>query len=74
MATLKPGNYYKIKGLGKTLPIHYRHKLLSVGLVPGACFYVVRHAPLGNTLQITLNGFNLSLRAKELEQVIFELL
>ncbi|PRY22579.1 ferrous iron transport protein A [Aliiruegeria haliotis] len=43
----------------------YRQKLQSMGLIPGAEFDVVRVAPLGDPVEITVRGFALSLRKGE---------
>ena len=64
---LKVTKQYRIKGYSKSVCVNYRHKLLSMGMLPGAVFSVVRYAPLGDTLQIEVNDFSLSLRSKELQ-------
>lgn len=43
----------------------YRQKLLRMGLVRGAEFTLVRKAPLGDPVEIELNGFRLTLRGDE---------
>lgn len=50
----------------------YRDKLLSMGLLPGATFKVVRFAPFGDALQIEVHDFHLSLRANELAALMVE--
>ena len=50
----------------------YREKLLAMGLTKGAEFEVVRVAPLGDPVEITLMGFNLSLRKGEAEALLVE--
>lgn len=64
MNKLKPGDNGVIVGFE---PDHeaYQHKLLSMGLTPGAAFSVVRVAPLGDPMQIKVRGFHLSLRKSE---------
>lgn len=64
---LEVAKHYRIKGFSKAICVNYRHKLLSMGMLPGAVFFVVRYAPLGDTLQIEVNDFSLSLRGKELQ-------
>lgn len=51
----------------------YRQKLLAMGLTPGSEFQVVRHAPLGDPVEISVRGFALSLRQAEAESLIVEL-
>ncbi len=43
----------------------YRKRLLAMGLTPKTEFTVVRLAPLGDPVEITLRGFSLTLRKKE---------
>lgn len=64
---LEVSKYYRIKSIDKKVDINYRHKLISMGMLPNAIFRVVRYAPLGETLQIEIDGFSLSLRDKELQ-------
>lgn len=45
--------------------IVYRHRLISMGLLPGTEFVLSRIAPLGDPIEITLRGFSLSLRKEE---------
>ncbi len=71
---LKLGQHYRICGVRSTMLKSYRDKLLSMGLIPGTTFKVVRFAPFGDALQIEVNDFNLSLRAKELQGMALEAL
>jgi len=50
----------------------YRQKLLRMGLIKGTEFTVIRKAPLGDPVEIQLEGFNLTLRKKEAEAVDVE--
>lgn len=50
----------------------YLRRLLAMGLVPGAEFTVVRRAPLGDPVEISVLGFLLSLRADEAAGVRIE--
>ena len=43
----------------------YRQKLLSMGLIKGTEFEIVRRAPLGDPIEVRLGSFNLSLRGDE---------
>ena len=42
-----------------------RQHLLDMGLIPGATVKVVKRAPLGDPIEITLHGYSLSLRKEE---------
>ncbi len=50
----------------------YRHRLISMGLLPGTEFKVSRIAPLGDPIEITVRGFALSLRKGEAAILIIE--
>ncbi len=50
----------------------YKGKLLSMGLTPGTEFTVIRHAPLGDPVQIEVRGFKLSLRKQEADALCVE--
>ncbi|MDD2239860.1 MAG: FeoA family protein [Kiritimatiellae bacterium] len=45
----------------------YRQKLLQMGLVRGTPFKLLRKAPMGDPIEIELNGFKLTLRKEEAE-------
>lgn len=46
-------------------PRAFRRRLMELGLVPGTTVQVVGVAPLGDPLQITLRGGQLSIRKQE---------
>lgn len=48
----------------------YKRKLLAMGLTPGTELTVKRHAPLGDPTEITVRGFQLSLRKVEADALI----
>ncbi|MCP4475954.1 MAG: ferrous iron transporter A [Gammaproteobacteria bacterium] len=60
------GHTYRIVSIKPLCRCNCRHKLLAMGLIPGAIFRVVRKAPLGDPVEIEIKGFLLSLRAKEI--------
>ncbi len=51
-----------------------RRRLLDMGLVKGSRVRVVRKAPLGDPVEIEINGFFLTLRLKEAKTVKVRLL
>ena len=70
-SNLKPGDKGHVLGYSEgNTP--YRSKLLSMGLVPGVPFRVVRNAPLGDPVEIQVNGFHLSLRKQEADLLRIE--
>ncbi|MBU0580787.1 MAG: ferrous iron transport protein A [Candidatus Margulisbacteria bacterium] len=60
---LKEGDHaeiIKIEGVGEI-----RQRLLEMGLIPGVHLYLIRVAPLGDPIEISVHGFYLSLRKEE---------
>ena len=47
-------------------------KLLDMGLVAGTPLEVIRTAPFGDPVEISIKGYNLTLRREEAEGVIVE--
>ena len=45
----------------------YRKKLLPMGLIKGSKIKLIKHAPLGDPVEIEIKGFKLSLRKQEAE-------
>lgn len=50
----------------------YREKLMAMGVLPGTEFTVVRVAPLGDPVELTVRDSQLSLRKAEAELVEVE--
>jgi ferrous iron transport protein A len=61
---MKIGSKAKVVGYSESSR-PYRQKLLSMGLVRGASFELIRKAPLGDPVEIKLGAFNLTLRGDE---------
>ncbi|MDN5309095.1 MAG: ferrous iron transport protein [Methanolobus sp.] len=51
-----------------------RKRILDMGLTPGTRVDVIRRAPLGDPVEFKLKGYNLSLRKKEAEIVLVEII
>ncbi len=45
--------------------LRYLHRLLAMGLTRGTKILLVRKAPMGDPLDISLRGYNISLRRDE---------
>ncbi|MBA5602615.1 ferrous iron transporter A [Pectobacterium carotovorum] len=63
---LFPDSTWKITGFSREISPAYRQKLLSLGMLPGSSFNVIRVAPLGDPLHIETRRVNLVLRKKDL--------
>ena len=63
------GVVIKVEGEGKI-----RRRLFDMGVMPGAEIYVRKLAPLGDPLEISLRGYELTLRKSEAEYVLMGVL
>lgn len=61
------GQIKKVDGEGKL-----RRRLLDMGVTPGAKIYLRKKAPLGDPLEITIRGYELTLRKSEAELITLE--
>ena len=59
------GEVVRVMGEGKV-----RRRLFDMGVTPTASFFVRKKAPLGDPIEITLRGYELTLRKKEAELVM----
>ena len=57
----------KVEGDGRI-----RRRLFDMGVTPGAEVYLRKKAPLGDPLEITLRGYELTLRKDEAQLVVLE--
>lgn len=68
---LKPGQRARVRAVRESEGTIYQ-RLLEMGLFEGADVEVVRFAPLGDPMEITLHGYNLSVRKSEAKCVDVE--
>ena len=57
----------KVEGEGRL-----RRRLLDMGVTTNANFYLRKKAPLGDPIEITIRGYELTLRKTEAQLVILE--
>ncbi len=57
----------RVEGEGK-----FRHRLLDMGVTPGAEVYLRKKAPLGDPIEVTIRGYELTLRKAEANLVFVE--
>ena len=57
----------KVEGEGRM-----RRRLFDMGVTPGTKVYLRKKAPLGDPLEITIRGYELTLRKTEAELIILE--
>ena len=67
-----PDTAWKIVGFSREISPAYRQKLLSLGMLPGSSFHVVRVAPLGDPIHIETRRVSLVLRKKDLALIELE--
>ena len=61
------GHIKKVEGEGK-----FRRRLFDMGVTPGATVYLRKKAPLGDPLEVTIRGYELTLRKDEAQLVVLE--
>ena len=74
LAQLQPNQTAKVLGFAQACPAGYRRRLLSMGVVPNTQLTVLRVAPLGDPIELTLRDCNLTLRKAEAAAVLVEVL
>ena len=57
----------KVEGEGRL-----RRRLFDMGVTPGTSVYLRKKAPFGDPLEITIRGYELTLRKSEAQLVILE--
>ena len=62
------GRVEKVTGEGRL-----RRRLFDMGVTPGATVYLRKKAPLGDPLEVTIRGYELTLRKSEAELVVLEM-
>ena len=63
---LKSGDIVLFRGFCGGCDQGYRHRLLSMGLVPGVTIQFLRKAPLGDPFLFMVNGSRVGLRSEEI--------
>lgn len=61
------GRIVKVEGEGKI-----RRRLFDMGVTPGADIILMKKAPLGDPIEITIRGYELTLRKNEAIYVTIE--
>ena len=73
---LKTLDQFKIGETGRITQVNgegrLRRRLFDMGVTPGATVYLRKKAPLGDPLEITIRGYELTLRKSEACLVILE--
>ncbi|MDE6607405.1 MAG: ferrous iron transport protein A [Lachnospiraceae bacterium] len=67
---MKSGEQGKIVSVGEKGQM--RRRIMDMGVTPGAEVKVVKVAPLGDPIEVTIRGYELSLRKEEAKQIVVE--
>ncbi|MDO9308320.1 MAG: ferrous iron transport protein A [Deltaproteobacteria bacterium] len=70
LAQLKPGEKGTISAIGTIGPL--RRRLMDMGVLAGVEVKVLKVAPLGDPIEVSIKCYNLSLRKKEAEGISLE--
>jgi len=70
LAKLKPGESGTITSIGAIGPL--KRRLMDMGVLVGQTVKVVKVAPLGDPIEITVKSYQLSLRKQEAEGIAVE--
>lgn len=65
-------NNEKGKIISLNLKGEIRRRFLDMGISKGVEFKVIRRAPLGDPIEISIKNYNLSLRKEEAENIVVE--
>ncbi len=72
LAELKPGQSGRITTIGVAGPL--RRRLMDMGVLVGEEVKVIKVAPLGDPLEVSLKSYRLSLRRQEAQGIVVEIL
>lgn len=70
LARLKPGETGRISAIGAIGPL--KRRLMDMGVLVGEEVRVIKVAPLGDPIEVTIKSYNLSLRKREAEGIAVE--
>lgn len=70
LAMLSCGEKGKIVRIGAIGPL--KRRLMDMGVLVGEEIQIVKIAPLGDPLEVSVKGYHLSLRKKEAEGILVE--
>ncbi|MDR1067042.1 MAG: ferrous iron transport protein A [Clostridiales bacterium] len=70
LKTAKPGESVKVTGIKGSGPL--KRRIIEMGVTKGVEIYVRKMAPLGDPIEITVRGYELSLRKADAELIEIE--
>ena len=72
LARLKSGEKGRITAIGAIGPL--KRRLMDMGILVGEEVKVIKVAPLGDPIEVTIKCYNLSLRKREAEGIAMEVI
>ncbi len=72
LAAMRPGEQGRITAIEAIGPL--RRRLMDMGVLVGEGVMVVKVAPLGDPIEVTIKSYQLSLRKKEAQGIAVEVL
>lgn len=63
---VKPGSTVKIEGMENS---NIKSRLMSMGLIKGTSVKVLRSAPMGDPMAISVRSYNLALRVSDAKNI-----
>ncbi|MDD3839524.1 MAG: FeoA family protein [Clostridia bacterium] len=70
LSDLNPGESSKVISIKGKGPL--KRRLMDMGVTKGTQVYVRKRAPLGDPIEITVKGYELTLRKEDAERIIMQ--
>ena len=70
LKSVKPGQTVKVVRLGGECAL--RRRIMDMGITKGTSLYVRKVAPLGDPVEVTVRGYELSIRKGDAESIQVE--
>jgi len=67
---IKPGENARVKKIEGAGPV--KRRIMEMGMTKGVDVYVRKVAPLGDPVEVTVRGYELSLRKADAELIVVE--
>jgi len=67
---IKPGETARVKKIEGEGPV--KRRIMEMGMTKGVDVYVRKVAPLGDPVEVTVRGYELSLRKADAELIVIE--
>ena len=69
---LKPGKFGVVRKIDCSGKL--KHRIADMGITPGAVVFMKRTAPFGDPIQISVRGYNLSIRKSEAQRIEIDII